>query len=201
MVSTKYICIRCNYSTKDKSCMRDHLYNRKTVCGTIINDIELTDEIKEHIINYKVYHIPKVIKTKNTVIKEERKDLSITVNVDLCHNYIYLLRAKENVRHKENIYKIGKTVTKELTLNLTRLISYGKGSELILIRKCIDSSKLEQKILKIFKKKFHKHIYGNEYFAGDYNEMCTIISNIVNEEYESNKINLAIETRERSKSI
>lgn len=53
-----YSCIRCGYSTSLKSDMRRHLYKKNT-CPATINEIELTDEIKTHILDNRIYHIPK----------------------------------------------------------------------------------------------------------------------------------------------
>lgn len=54
-----YSCIRCGYKTQRKSCMQKHLLVNKNMCPGSENDIELTDEIKQYIIENRVYHIPK----------------------------------------------------------------------------------------------------------------------------------------------
>ena len=59
MVRQNYTCIRCGYNTHDRSCIRRHLYIKKKPCQSIENDIELTDEIKETILNNRIYHMPK----------------------------------------------------------------------------------------------------------------------------------------------
>ena len=46
-----YNCIRCGYTTKDKTKMKSH-FSRKTICKPIINDIEL-DVYKEDILKGK----------------------------------------------------------------------------------------------------------------------------------------------------
>lgn len=55
----KYQCCRCGYETYDRSCMRRHLLCAKKPCPASRNVIELTDEIKEWILDNRVYHIPK----------------------------------------------------------------------------------------------------------------------------------------------
>jgi hypothetical protein len=166
-----YCCIRCGYTTPQKQDMRKHFKNLKKICPATINDIELTEEVKNYILDNRIYRIP-----KNSII--------ILPENDYLH-YIYLIRCKENVRHNENIYKIGKTVTKELTINLKRLTSYGIGTELIYITQCKNSNMIETNILKEFNKKFTKYELGNEYFIGNYNEMRKIINKIIDEEYET----------------
>jgi hypothetical protein len=69
-----YECPRCGYTTNQKNSIRDHLYNRKKQCPTNISNLNLTDEIKEHIMNYKKYivikpskeeKVPTIIQTIN----------------------------------------------------------------------------------------------------------------------------------------
>jgi hypothetical protein len=58
-----YTCPRCDYKTKDKYNIRNHLYDRKKECPALENDIELTEEIKEFVLKNRVYQIPKPLKT------------------------------------------------------------------------------------------------------------------------------------------
>ena len=58
MEAIQYTCCRCGYLSSSKKLMRRHLYERKVVCPTKF-DIELTDEIKEHILTYRIYHVPR----------------------------------------------------------------------------------------------------------------------------------------------
>ena len=64
-----YTCPRCGYKTGHKGHMQRHLFEKKDQCGTIIDDIDLTDEIKQHIVKYRVYK-PKKDSTINTVINQ-----------------------------------------------------------------------------------------------------------------------------------
>lgn len=52
-----YRCIRCNYSTERKSNMYYHLYKIKKPCPATENIIHLTDEIKQHIMDNRIYKI------------------------------------------------------------------------------------------------------------------------------------------------
>lgn len=61
-----YECIRCGYITEDKFLMRRHLYDRKKVCPGQVNKIEMTDEIRECILENKVYIIEKQIPQPTT---------------------------------------------------------------------------------------------------------------------------------------
>jgi hypothetical protein len=55
-----YTCIRCGYHSSQKNDMRKHLYQKKIQCQKLVNDIILSDEIKESILLDRIYHLPKV---------------------------------------------------------------------------------------------------------------------------------------------
>jgi hypothetical protein len=93
--------------------------------------------------------------------------------------YIYLLREREFIKTKENIYKVGRT-EKE---NLKRFNQYPKGSELLFQMICNDCKSIEKKVLKKFNKKFElKEEIGKEYFEGDYKNMIKVIYSIIKKE-------------------
>ena len=50
-----YTCIRCGYETPIKDDMRKHFYRRKKPCPCTAQVIDLTDEIKEWIIENRIY--------------------------------------------------------------------------------------------------------------------------------------------------
>lgn len=54
-----YQCPRCGYKSAKKWDMQRHLYGRDKECQGEVEDIELTDEIKESIIKNRIYHRPK----------------------------------------------------------------------------------------------------------------------------------------------
>jgi hypothetical protein len=165
-----YNCIRCNYKTKHKTKMSTHLYKRIKDCPATENDIELTNEIKEYILKNRIYRIPKQI---TNISRPE----TITSNEE--YHYIYIVRPKENVLHNENVYKIGKTKVKNVELNISRLTSYGKGTELVFISQCNDCDILERALIEEFNKRFDKHIFGTEYYVGDKYEMIKTIGELV----------------------
>ena len=56
-ITIPYTCIRCGYNTVDKFLMRRHLFERKNVCPGQVNMIQMTDEIRQCILDNKVYII------------------------------------------------------------------------------------------------------------------------------------------------
>lgn len=51
----KYVCVRCGYETEFKSSMHNHFYKRQKPCPALAKDIELTQEIKQHILDNFIY--------------------------------------------------------------------------------------------------------------------------------------------------
>ncbi len=176
VLTPPYECIRCGYTTIQKARMRHHLYSKKNICPCLKNDIELTNEIKDKILINRKYVIPKKIVNKPEIINNEKE-----------YHYIYMIRPRENVRHNENIYKIGKTKVKNPDINISRLISYGKGTEIIHISLCNNCDIVEREILEELNKKFDKHT-GNEYFIGDRCKILNIILEIVMKDNQNSMI-------------
>ena len=113
-------------------------------------------------------------------------------NKSICH-YLYLLREREFIKSKENIYKLGKTHQ----INLARFNSYPNGSQLLLHIICNDCDKLEKIIIKLFKIKYYQRKdIGTEYFEGD---LFNMINDIYNEVIKMNSYKKNIENNEYKK--
>ena len=69
---TPYTCPRCEYKTRLRNDMRRHLYNSKKICPGIKLNIELTTQIKDHILDNRVYNIK----------HEQSRASDITVNLN-----------------------------------------------------------------------------------------------------------------------
>ena len=77
-----YTCIRCEYETKYKTNMHKHLFYKNISCPQTRNLIELTDEIKQHILDNRIYIIPKALPKKYTK-KTEKSDLKVSEKPDI----------------------------------------------------------------------------------------------------------------------
>lgn len=87
---------------------------------------------------------------------------------DQVIHYIYMLKEREFVKTKENIFKIGKSTQS----NLSRFSQYPNGSILYFQMICKDCHKIEKKIIQTFRKKYiNRNDIGNEYFQGNHKEM------------------------------
>lgn len=84
-----YKCPRCGYCTRQKSHMKKHLYNLLKPCPSLLEDIELTDEIREYILKNRVY------KTKDT------KAVVQTIN-----NYNQFIQISNIINSMDTIDKI-----------------------------------------------------------------------------------------------
>ncbi len=92
-----YTCIRCNYTTKDRYSIKRHFYERKKKCPGTKNKIELTDEIKEDILENRVYIIPAPVK--------EPKQTTIINNIhnnNTMNNYIKNMDSLDKIKKYMN---------------------------------------------------------------------------------------------------
>ena len=90
------------------------------------------------------------------------------------YHFIYLLREKQDIEDKLNIFKIGKS-TQE---NTRRVKSYQSGSYLYLQIRCNDCHSMETKLINKFKNYFLL-VRGREYFKGDIHIMMDIIYSFI----------------------
>lgn len=81
---TDYECPRCGYKINRKPAMRKHLYDLKKPCPGSVALIVLTDEIKQIVLNNRVYHIPKVdhLPTINQTINNYQQINNLIANMD-----------------------------------------------------------------------------------------------------------------------
>lgn len=128
--------------------------------------------------------IPKLISENDVTFKNQMNETNRnfeTINDDTlqkenCNSYIYLIREREFITSKNEIYKIGRT-TQEKSLRINRFNAYKKGSEIILLKEVSNDYviEIESKLIKQFNEKFIRHIDGTEYFEGNKNEMTQLI--------------------------
>ena len=80
-----YVCVRCGYETPYKSAMHNHLFKKKKPCPMLQNIIELTDDIKKHILQNYIYIIQKPVVTKqiNTTINNYNTINNFISNMDI----------------------------------------------------------------------------------------------------------------------
>jgi hypothetical protein len=162
----------------DVSTSEKRLVNRHCICCNI--KFSYLSELFEHYETcdkretYYQQLLKKEKQIESGIITEEKEDKVIETDENL--NYIYLIKLREFIKTKENIYKIGKTKQE----NLSRVNSYPKGSILIIQIECDDCDKTEKELIKLFKEKYiHRKDIGNEYFEGLRKDMKKDISNYI----------------------
>jgi hypothetical protein len=81
---------------------------------------------------------------------------------------IYLLRTREFIALKQNVYKIGKTKQD----GVKRIQNYPKGTQLHLMIEVTNCDVSEKVLLDLFRKKYKPRTeFGAEYFEGDLQQM------------------------------
>lgn len=84
---TPYTCIRCGYSTNDKSRIRDH-FNRKIKCPGTINSIELSEEVIQYILDNRVY-----------IIQKPTPVTQVINNIQTINNFVINMTPIEKLSH------------------------------------------------------------------------------------------------------
>ena len=90
MVRPAYECPRCSYSTRHKTNMKNHFYKLKSSCPAVTSDMELTDEIKEHVLNNRVYR-------PQTPVQHEPSTSTIIHQYNTINNFIAGMDAVEKL--------------------------------------------------------------------------------------------------------
>lgn len=77
-----YTCPCCGYTTPRKGNMKTHLFKSKKPCPKIVNDITLSDDIKEYVLINRIYHVPKPSRTINHTINNYNFIQNFVTNMD-----------------------------------------------------------------------------------------------------------------------
>ena len=125
--ATPYECIRCGYTTIEKSYMRRHLFSLKKVCASKKTDIELTDDIKNNILINKIYKIAKEEKSKKIIDEETWVKYKET-------SWICVLELEEKNKYKmiddyekKGIKQLGKNGIEKVKDYMKDNLSYEEG--------------------------------------------------------------------------
>jgi hypothetical protein len=97
--TTPYTCPACGYKTDRKDNMKTHFYKSKKPCQKIVEDIELTEEIKLYVLTNRVYHAPKPKESER--IRTTNNTINATIN---NINYVNNLVNNMNILDKLNKY-------------------------------------------------------------------------------------------------
>jgi hypothetical protein len=167
-----YTCPRCHYETGLKANMRKH-YNIQKVCKRLFSRISINDcleDLNKPIEKKTETKLRMEITELNKIKKEDDKPEDDKPEDDK-QGWIYLIHEREFIKTNEDVYKVGKTLNPK-----QRLSSYPKGSIVLFLFPCINCDKIEKEIINLFEDVFTKrNDIGNEYFEGDYMNMCQLI--------------------------
>jgi hypothetical protein len=202
-------CIRCGEIMSSKGALKNHLNKKYTCNNVIIDinlyeyqnllslsDKEYKNELLKLILkklqNVKGINkdylekeelklenekLKKIIDEKNKIIELYKKNINMEEEND--EEYIYIIKEREFVKSKENVYKLG--MTKNVK---NRMGDYPRGSRIKDITSVKDAKKSEQDLLIIFRTIFiQRSDIGTEYFQGDLDSMRNQIHNYA---YNSN---------------
>lgn len=190
-----YVCPRCGYATCKSTAMRAHLYQIKTICSPIQNEIELNDFIKERIMNRAPVPINAAQNQVDILIPVQPP---IQLPIQPVPNpknpkkkyadipgFIYIIQEREHILMEQPIYKIGRSED-----IIVRLSTYPKNSDLLYYALVERHGFVETHIIQSLlndNNVVHKSDIGREYFQSDYQYLEDKIANIV-KKYKLTKI-------------
>jgi hypothetical protein len=90
-----YTCFRCGYETNHKTNMKNHLFFKKAPCPQTLHIIELTDEIKQHILDNRIYILPT---PPTNIINNITTNNNNTMNNNTMNNYIIKMDALDKLK-------------------------------------------------------------------------------------------------------
>ena len=131
----EYECPRCGYSSKHKSSIRNHLYKKQKQCPGSRNLIELTEDIKQHILDNKKYIIPTQSSTNRTFTQ-------VINNYNTVNNFVSTIDFMDKL-------------TKYMSYKNVELIDY---SDKVKEQYCRTVYKLERNMIKDFKLKMSEFL-------------------------------------------
>ena len=88
MSTVPYTCPRCNYSTSRKDNMKKHLHLKNKPCPSTHHDIELTDDIKHHILDNRIYRIQDPVKITTQTLN----------NINMMNNFVANMDPLEKIK-------------------------------------------------------------------------------------------------------
>lgn len=132
-----YNCPRCDYKTSLKSDMRKHLYNLRKVCPGQANNIELTDEIRECVLENRRYVVPdpfKELKLKELQQKVEKGGLQRRYTCPRCG---FFCNSKKDIMHHFNNPCQGDIIDIEMTKDIQQEVISSRNNDIynVLIKK------------------------------------------------------------------
>jgi hypothetical protein len=85
-----YKCPRCGYTTHHKSNMRNHFYKKLKPCFATMELVELTNEVKEYILENKIYRPLKSQSPPSQPVKclKRKQTISHALRVSCWNTYI-----------------------------------------------------------------------------------------------------------------
>ncbi len=165
-----YECRKCKNIFDRKISLERHMA-RKNACSR-----ELGSKTNKHHLNPKCKKCEKIFSRTDSLKRHLKVCKGIPKKKIKKEGYVYLVQERDFVNSKQDIYKIGKSIRP----NLCKFKQNPKDTELLLHIRCHDCVKIENKIKKLFKKKYIQETHNEiEYFEGDPDEMKYDICKII----------------------
>lgn len=114
-----YCCPRCNYQTPKKTYMDKHFYQTKKTCPGHMNNIELTEDIKQFILTNRIYKF-----TTDPVLQSLKRELMFYKNKRDEKFFQTLLEEHLGGKHKKLLTGVTDITTNKFHAEIKQWISW-----------------------------------------------------------------------------
>jgi 5-methylcytosine-specific restriction endonuclease McrA len=91
--NTDYECPRCGYTTHHRGHMRNHLYSKNKICPAVKAVIDLSNSIKDYILDNKIYPVATNLRVEQIMqttpkLRTSKKPISKALKIACWNKYI-----------------------------------------------------------------------------------------------------------------
>lgn len=167
MTKEPYTCPRCGYCTRHKAYMRRHLYQNKKTCPGTKSAMPLTDDIKDCILNDRIYHPPD--KTPQHVIINQFNNFVSKMDpiqeIQLLENNLF----EDFSLDHQKLLDVVDAITSCNSMDRLKIYSNGKWNSLIYEHGVME---LMQKIQSFYLDYYELYLLKRAYTGGAYDRQC-----------------------------
>ena len=80
MLLPEYTCPRCGMKTKFIAVIKKHFYNRLRICPALIDNIDLTDDVKQYVIINRIYRGSEATEDAIQNVSSNVDDIEMRIN-------------------------------------------------------------------------------------------------------------------------
>jgi len=101
-----YTCPSCGITFEKKTFMKRHFYERQKHCPRVALDITLTDEIKQYVLENRIWRPQKQTSSTPTIVNNVNNVNNVINNFNTMNNFLSTIEPIEKIKHYTNYKSI-----------------------------------------------------------------------------------------------